>query len=160
MTRRLVGAIAGGIVLLTGAWLVLAPFALGFQPSGKDWTDETLTDVWTGIGLGVVGLICIVAFVAALRQHLVDRGLVTPRPRPVAAPPPEAQTPAAAPQAGGHSELDSLIAPLIAAITEDINRDRQAPSNGAAHATQGSEAGGGQRHTYGLPGSESKEQSL
>ncbi|MBO0829309.1 MAG: hypothetical protein J2P24_16165, partial [Streptosporangiales bacterium] len=84
MTRRLVGAIAGGIVLLTGAWLVLAPFGLGFQRSGKDWTDETLTDVWTGIGLGVVGLIAIVAFLAALRQHLVDRGLVPPRSRTVA----------------------------------------------------------------------------
>ena len=66
MTRRLVGAIAGGIVLLTGAWLVLAPFALGFQPSGKDWTDETLTDVWTGIGLGVVGFIALVKDVTAL----------------------------------------------------------------------------------------------
>lgn len=148
MTRRLVGAIAGGIVLLTGAWLVLAPFALGFQRSGKDWTDETLTDVWTGIGLGVVGLIAIVAFVAALRQHLVERGLVTPRPRPVAEP--QAAAPAQpAPQQAGRSELDSLIAPLIAAITEDINRDRQTASNGAAHAS-GRPA----------PGSESKEQSL
>lgn len=158
MTRRLVGAIAGGIVLLTGAWLVLAPFALGFQPSGKDWTDETLTDVWTGIGLGVVGLIGIVAFVAALRQHLVERGLVTPRRRPVAAAPAAPAQPA--PEAAGRSELDSLIAPLIAAITEDINRDRQAGSNGATHAPARAEAGGGQRHTYGLPGSESREQSL
>lgn len=148
MTRRLVGAIAGGIVLLTGAWLVLAPFALGFQRSGRDWTDETLTDVWTGIGLGVVGLIAIVAFVAALRQHLVERGLVTRRQRAVA--PAEAAAPAQPePQPAARSELDSLIAPLIAAITEDINRDRQPAGNGAVHAS-GRPA----------PGTESREQSL
>ncbi|MGH3095768.1 MAG: hypothetical protein ACRDMV_07170 [Streptosporangiales bacterium] len=132
MTRRLAGAIAATVVLLTGLWLVLAPFALGIQPSGKDWSDETMTDVWSGIGLGVVGLVGLVAFVLAIRQHLVDAGIVHTRVRPQHAPPAPAGPPPAEP-ASGSSELRELLAPLIAALSDDMNRDRP-PANGATGA--------------------------
>lgn len=126
MTRRFIGAVASCLVLFTGLWLVLAPFALGFQPKGKDWTDQTFTNVWSGIGLAVVGLIATVAFVAALIRHLAERGLISPRPARRPAPAQQADAvPAqeqAAPAASG--DLDKLLAPLVAALAHDLERDR------------------------------------
>lgn len=124
MTRRLVGIVGCALVVLAGGWLVLAPFALGTQPADADWVDATLVDVWTGLGLVVVGLVGIVAFAAALRQHLVERGLVVRPQRAAAEPQPEE---AAAP----HGELDALVAPLVAALTEDMARERRT-QNGSA----------------------------
>jgi hypothetical protein len=124
MTRRLAGTVASVLALLAGGWLAFAPFALGTQPAGKDWTDETLTDVWTGIGFAVVGLIGVIAFVAALRQHLVERGFVRREaPQPAPAPPPSPAAPQAPPGAPGN--LDALLAPLISALTEESAREKQ-----------------------------------
>jgi hypothetical protein len=39
------------IIFLTGAWLVAAPFALRFQPSGAHWTGAARMDVLVGAGL-------------------------------------------------------------------------------------------------------------
>lgn len=129
MTRRLAGAVASCLALLAGLWLILAPFALGIQPSGADWKDETLTDVWSGIGLGALGLIGLVAFAGALARYVREQGLVAPRRT---APPAEAPAPPAAPTGPAPtSDLDQLLAPLITALTDDLNRDRaRASGNG------------------------------
>ncbi|MGH3503258.1 MAG: hypothetical protein ACRDQA_20540, partial [Nocardioidaceae bacterium] len=81
MTRRLAGATVSCLAVLGGLWIVLAPFALGIQASGADWTDETTTDVATGLGLAAVGLIGVIAFAVATRYHLLERGAVAPRHR-------------------------------------------------------------------------------
>lgn len=128
MTRRLVGAVASCLVLLAGLWLILAPFALGIQPSNADWVDQTFTDVWSGIGLGVVGLIAAVAFIAALIQHLAERGLITPRtPRreAPAAPAASAAVPAEGAPEAPSGDLDKLLAPLVAALAHDLEREHQ-----------------------------------
>lgn len=138
MTRRLAGGTASCLALLAGLWIVLAPFALGTQKSGADWTDETITDVATGLGLAALGLIGIIAFVAAIRQHLVERGNIAPRhrqrrvERPAAAPAGDA--PSA--QQGAESELSAVLAPLVAALTRDVTREQQA-ANGTATPTAG-----------------------
>ncbi|MQA78365.1 MAG: hypothetical protein GEV10_07790 [Streptosporangiales bacterium] len=127
MTGRLAGAVASCLGVLAGLWLLLAPFALGAQPSGADWTDETWTSVASGAGLVVLGVIGAVAYAAAIRQHLVERGLVVPRPKrvPVAPPPAAAASPAAAEApAGGDPELRAMLAPLVAALTHDLDRER------------------------------------
>ncbi|UEJ81354.1 SPW repeat protein [Brachybacterium halotolerans subsp. kimchii] len=82
MTRRLIGAIASLLAMMAGLWLVLSPFALGFQKKDADWTDATLTDVWTGLPLALVGLIGVIVFAAALGKHMVQARFVTPRPAP------------------------------------------------------------------------------
>lgn len=140
MTRRLAGAVVATAVLLTGLWLVLAPFALGTQPSGKDWTDLTLTDVWSGIGLGVVGLAGLTAFILAIREHLLDAGVLRVA-KPQHAPPAPAAPPQAEEPASGSGELRELLAPLIAALSDDMNREQQPPPNGAPQAPS--------RHVYG-----------
>jgi hypothetical protein len=116
MTRRLVGALTAFLVLLAGAWLVLAPFALGTQPAGGAWTDETRTDVWTGAGLLVAGLAGVVAFASALWQYLAERGLAARRPVPAPAPASAQVDP---------NELETLLRPLITALTADLERDQQ-----------------------------------
>lgn len=42
--------------LLLGGWLILAPFALGYQPDAGGWTVATANDVWCGAILAVVSL--------------------------------------------------------------------------------------------------------
>ncbi|MQA04017.1 MAG: hypothetical protein GEV07_15250 [Streptosporangiales bacterium] len=122
MTRRLVSAVAAALAAMGGLWLVLAPFALGSQPKGADWTDQTWTDVSTGAGLAFVGLVGLLASATALRQHLLDRGLVTPRPRHAPVPQP---APATEPAGGADTELKALVGPLVAALTQDLERDRR-----------------------------------
>lgn len=43
------------IVFLAGAWLIVAPFALRFQPSGAPWTGASRMDVVVGAVLAVAG---------------------------------------------------------------------------------------------------------
>lgn len=124
MTGRLAGATAALLGVLAGAWLVLAPFALGVQNPDADWTDETWTDVGTGAGLVLVGAVGLIAFAAALHRHLVERGLITPRPKHVAITAPEPAAPAPAVEPGGDAELKALLAPLVTALTQDLERDR------------------------------------
>lgn len=120
MTRRLVGATVSLLALFAGLWLVLSPFALGFQPQDADWTDNTLTDVWTGIPLAVVGLAGVIVFAFALHTHMVQAGYLAPRPAPALEETPE-------PAATGRSEdLDAMLSPLIAALARDIARDDDA----------------------------------
>jgi hypothetical protein len=37
------------LIFLAGGWLILAPFALGYQPYGADWVNQTTADFATGI---------------------------------------------------------------------------------------------------------------
>ncbi|NUR89773.1 MAG: hypothetical protein HOY71_37315 [Nonomuraea sp.] len=117
MIRKFVGAVAAALALIAGLWLMIAPFALGTQADGADWTDPTLSEFWTGLGVAVVGLIGIVAFVAAIYEDLLKRGLVVKRERPA----PEPEAPAVvAPQGASSAELASLLAPLVEALREDM----------------------------------------
>lgn len=143
MTQRLAGAVTSCLAMLAGLWLILAPFALGTQPANTDWKNETFTDVWSGIGLGTLGLIGVIIFTTALLQHLAQRGLISPRTDRRQAttastsdqPEPEHATASAAPSPS--SDLDKLIAPLVESLTTDLARDRETASattnNSARH---------------------------
>ena len=50
------GMTASLIILLAGGWLILASFALGYQPYGVDWVSQTMNDFWVGIPVAVVAL--------------------------------------------------------------------------------------------------------
>ncbi len=118
MIRKFVGAVAAALAVPAGLWLMIAPFALGGQPEDADWTNATQSEFFTGLGVAVVGLIGAIAFVLAIREELVLRGLVEPKPRK-AEPEPE-PVPVPAPQASS-AELASLLAPLVEALREDLS---------------------------------------
>ncbi|GAA3719898.1 hypothetical protein GCM10022224_102290 [Nonomuraea antimicrobica] len=116
MIRKFVSAVAAALGVLAGLWLMIAPFALGTQPEDADWTNTTLSEFFTGLGVTVVALVGVIAFVLAIRDDLVERGLVVPKPRQTE---PEPEPVPAAPQASS-AELASLLAPLVEALREDL----------------------------------------
>ncbi|TDD50833.1 hypothetical protein E1286_11550 [Nonomuraea terrae] len=118
MIRKFVGAVAAALAVLAGLWLMIAPFALGTQPEDADWTNATQTEFFTGLGVAVVGLVGVIAFVLAIHETLVVRGLVVPKPK--AEPEPEPEPVPVQPQASS-AELATLLAPLVEALREDLN---------------------------------------
>ncbi|MER6948458.1 hypothetical protein ABT294_30975 [Nonomuraea sp. NPDC000554] len=130
MIRKFVGTVAAALALIAGLWLMIAPFALGTQPENADWTDPTLSEFFTGLGVAVVGLVGVAAFVAAIHEELVTRGLVTVRER---RPEPEPEPAPAAPQVSS-AELAGLLAPLVEALREDLNNN---PSRTGEHRQNG-----------------------
>ncbi len=108
--------------MLAGGWLVLAPFALGYQPGGADWADPTIADFTTGLVLLVVGAIVTVVFAVSVVARLRPTG---PRPAATYA---AAPTPAEAPD----DELVALLKPLVAALARDDAA--AANANGATSA--------------------------
>lgn len=118
MIRTFVGAVAAVLASLAGLWLMIAPFALGTQPESADWSNPTITEFSTGLGVAVIGLAGAAAFAAAIYENLVTRGLVTVRRR---APEPEpAPAPAPAPTGASSAELATMLAPLVEALREDL----------------------------------------
>lgn len=119
MTRCYVGILGGIAGVLGGAWLVVAPFALGYQPENAAWVDATKVDVATGIGIVVLGLVTVAAFAAGLAATLRAEGALPPRARR-AAPPPEPEE-----AAGEVAELRSVLVRLAAALE---NQEQTQPS--------------------------------
>lgn len=130
MIRKFVGAVTAALAAMAGLWLMIAPFALGTQPEDADWTNATQSEFFTGLGVAVVGVVAVIAFVSAIYEELVARGLVVPKPRRVE-PEPE-PVPAAAPQSSS-AELATLLAPLVEALREDLN----ARNGGGEHRQNG-----------------------
>ncbi|MEV4059650.1 hypothetical protein [Nonomuraea dietziae] len=116
MIRTFVGAVAAVLASLAGLWLMIAPFALGTQPESADWSNSTIMEFSTGLGVAVIGLAGAAAFAAAIYQNLVTRGLVTVRRR---VPEPE-PAPAPAPTGASSAELATMLAPLVEALREDL----------------------------------------
>lgn len=122
MIRKFVGTVASVLALVAGLWLMIAPFALGTQPENADWTDPTTSEFFTGLVIAVVALAGALAFAASIHEELVARGLVTVRRRPE----PEPEPVPAAPQGTSSAELASLLAPLVEALREDMNKTAHA----------------------------------
>ena len=125
MIRTFMGAVMAGLAFMAGLWLMIAPFALGAQPENASWTSATASQFWTGLGVAVVALAGVAAFVTAIRDELVTRGLVEVR-KPEPTPPPAVPSPETS-----SSELATLLAPLVEALREDLNH-RPARRNGSA----------------------------
>lgn len=120
------GIAASLIGLLTGIWLIIAPFALGYQAYGADWVDQTKNNFFVGIAVVIVALISTLLFVRSLMSELHAVGLVRPQPRPEAV---EAAQMAAMPSAPAVSpaqaDLDRTIANLAAVLAADLAERRQ-----------------------------------
>jgi len=60
------GMAASLIIFLAGGWLILAPFALGYQPYGADWASQTTNSFVMGICIAVVALLAFGLFFYSL----------------------------------------------------------------------------------------------
>lgn len=138
------GMVASLVVLLAGGWLILAPFALGYQPWGADWVSQTTNDFWVGIPVAVVALVSFALFFASLVGALRASGVLIARPRPqpqVAAVAPGTammQTPGPVAPAAytDQSDLDRTLATLAAALAADLNSRRQAQASSDQQSDQ------------------------
>ena len=127
ISKYIWGMAASLIIFLAGGWLILAPFALGYQPYGASWDSQTTNDFVTGIPVAVVALVSFAFFFLSLLGALRAAGILTAPQRPQA--PVVAQAPVPSAQASQQSDLDQTLATLAAALVADLSSRRQAGSN-------------------------------
>ena len=129
--KYICGMAASLIIFLAGGWLILAPFALGYQPYGADWVSQTTNSFVIGIFIAVVALVAFVLFFMSLLGSLRATGVLTATTRPVAQAPAPDQVQATIPQAPvqNQSDLDKTLATLAAALAADLNSRRQTGSD-------------------------------
>ena len=134
--KYLVGMVTSLVILLAGGWLILAPFALGYQRYGADWTSQTVNDFVTGIAVAVVALGGFLLFLFAMLGALRAAGMLVARQRPQAQATP---TPVVYPSptgtgatpvvASNQSDLDRTLSTLAAALAADLTARRQTSNN-------------------------------
>jgi len=118
------------IIFLAGGWLILAPFALGYQPYGTDWVSQTTNSFVMGICVAVVALVAFALFFYALLGSLRATGvLVAPIKVSQAPVPPQAQVPVPQASAQSQSDLDKTLATLAEALAADLNSRRQSSND-------------------------------
>jgi hypothetical protein len=125
--KYVIGMVTSLIIFFAGGWLILAPFALGYQPYGASWVSQTTNDFATGIPVAVVALLAFAAFFASLLGALRAAGVIAARPRRAAQAPATLQPQPSATVAPGaaQSDLDRTLATLAAALAADLNARRQ-----------------------------------
>ena len=129
--KYICGMAASLIIFLAGGWLILAPFALGYQHYGADWVSQTTNSFVIGICVALVALVAFVLFFMSLLGSLRATGVLTATTRPVAQAPAPDQVQATIPQAPvqNQSDLDKTLATLAAALAADLNSRRQTGSD-------------------------------
>ena len=133
MIKYLFGAVGALGGMLAGAWLMLAPFALAYQPSGAAWTEPTYTDFWSGLVILVVSLIGVLMYVLGLVEELRRRGIIERREEPEAQQVQAAGMPAVGgAQPGSAADVEQILLPLVNAMLEDMqDQRRRREGNGA-----------------------------
>jgi len=122
------------IILLAGGWLILAPFALGYQPYGADWVNQTTNSFVVGICVALVALLALALFFMSLLGSLRAAGVLAARAQATATYQAQATMPQAPSQA--QSDLDKTLATLAAALAADLSSRRQAGSDQQGEQTQ------------------------
>lgn len=125
----MVGALGG---MLVGAWLMLAPFALSYQPSGADWADPTYTDFWSGVAILVVSLIGLLMYAFGLAAELRRRGIIERKEAPQAQQVQAAGMPVGGETQASSGDIEQILLPLVTAMLKDMQDQRQREENGAA----------------------------
>jgi hypothetical protein len=121
------GMAASLIIFLAGGWLILAPFALGYQPYGADWVSQTTNSFIMGICVAVVALVAFVLFFYSLLGSLRATGVLVAPSRVVAQARVayQAQAPVSQAAAQSQNDLDKTLATLAAALAADLSARRQ-----------------------------------
>lgn len=137
LSKYVCGMVASLVIFLAGGWLILAPFALGYQLYGADWVSQTTNDFVVGICVAVVALISFALFFFSLLGSLRASGVIAARSRPQAVPAAVETAPhamAAPAAASNQSDLDRTLATLAQALAADLNARRQ--TSGDAQTNQ------------------------
>ena len=131
-SKYVCGMVASLAIFLAGGWLILAPFALGYQPYGADWVSQTTNDFVVGICVAVVALVSFALFLSALLGSLRASGVIAAQSRSQAV----AASVESAPHAGSvpatattQSDLDRTLATLAQALAADLSMRRQGSSD-------------------------------
>ncbi|HEX6556976.1 MAG TPA: hypothetical protein VF026_29710 [Ktedonobacteraceae bacterium] len=127
LSKYLVGMAASLLLFLAGGWLILAPFALGYQPYGADWVNQTTNNFATGMPVAVVALVAFAFFFTSLLGALRAAGVLAARPRPQVQAQAASQPPAGLSlvPAPAQSDLDHTLSTLAAALAADLSARRQ-----------------------------------
>ena len=135
--KYFVGMVASLLLFLAGGWLILAPFALGYQPYGADWVSQTTNNFATGIPVAVVALVAFAFFLSALLSALRAAGVLVARPRPAAQAPAAVQPSASVTlvPAAAQSDLDRTLSTLAAALAADLSARREGRNDQAGTQT-------------------------
>ena len=123
--KYLCGMVASLIIFLAGGWLILAPFALGYQPYGASWVSQTTNNFVVGICVAVVALISFALFFFSLLGSLRATGVIAARSQSQAVPAQAETSPHLAAATSNQSELDRTLTTLAQALAADINARRQ-----------------------------------
>ena len=131
MTKYLIGMAGALGGMLVGGWLMLAPFALAYQPSGANWADPTYTDFWSGLAILAISLIGLTMYVLGLFGEMRRRGIIeergeeTPQVQqaqtagtPVV--PTGSETPI-----GSDDNIEQILLPLVTAMLKDMREDQR-----------------------------------
>lgn len=136
--KYICGMAASLILFLAGGWLILAPFALGYQPYGADWVSQTTNSFAMGIPVAVVALIAFALFFSSLLGSLRATGVLVAPPKVVVQPttPYQLQAPVSQAPAQQQSDLDKTLATLAAALAADLSARRQAGNDQQSDQSQ------------------------
>ncbi len=122
MTKYFIGAVGSLLGIVAGAWLMLAPTALAYQPDGADWINATYTDFWSGIGLIVLSVIGLVMFILGLVADLKNRGIIESKEEE---PQQEEEPEAAEEEASQQTDVEQVLLPLVNAMLRDMQDQQQ-----------------------------------
>ncbi len=130
--KYICGMAASLVIFLAGGWLILAPFALGYQPYGTDWVSVL------GICVAVVALVAFALFFMSLLGSLRATGVLVAPTRVVVQAPAPYQVQSTMPQASAQtqSDLDKTLATLAAALAADLSARRQVGTDQQNDQTQ------------------------
>jgi hypothetical protein len=136
MTVRIVlGASWALAVGLAGGWLMLSPWALGEQASGRDWTSVTQAEFFTGLGLVVLavaglGLVAVQALQGLRRAAAIGR-----RSMPAGSQPEARDGARARGTEASSEEFETALVGLAQALTREL----ESPPGGGSEHPSGSD---------------------
>ena len=125
LAKHFWGLATSFIAVLAGGWLIVAPYALGFQAYGAGWDDSMKVSFWTGLAVVIVALASLGAFVASLLGELRQVGVIQRRQKVTE---PE-QEPAPAPATGpADDDFERAMVTLASALAEEMAARHQGQS--------------------------------
>jgi hypothetical protein len=118
------------ITLLVGGWLMVAPYALGFQPYGAKWIAETQNDFWTGLAVAILSLLSLALVTASLTSDLRPAGVIQARPKTQPVP----ETEKVPVPAAREDDFERAMTKLAAILADDLAEKHRGQSEQQAEA--------------------------
>jgi flagellar biosynthesis/type III secretory pathway M-ring protein FliF/YscJ len=119
------------LTLLVGGWLMIAPYALGYQPYGSSWLAQTKNDFWTGLAVAIFSLLSLALIAASLIADLRAAGVIQERQK--TEPLPEAET--VPEQAAAEDDFERAMTKLASVLADDLAEKHRKDSEQAAAET-------------------------